>query len=324
MSDAALIAKNAKAVDRYITSDEFAQKGSAPAGLNLEADRKGESKIPMSLRHVRLLDQGAKDEEGKVDLSRRQVALALAHVRRTYGDYYRAVMRVEADPGIRTRWKKGVERDAELGYSTDEEIVAELRAIESKECMPRVVAMAIMYRQRKKAKRRIEIEAIQKAVLREEHRRRVGEADSERWIYSYRKACEKAALYIEERWPGTELEILGYPEEEPASTLTQAAAMDREEKRRDLRALSHHRRYREFLAIEAERSDSTRAVVKEVWSDRYGMSIASVERSIRFCERHEWPLGDYKEDDRGRERTVEPRLRWPGYAAPRVEDEDTG
>ncbi len=324
MSDAVLIAKNAKAVDRYIMSDEFAQKGSAPAGLNLEADRKGESKIPMSLRHVRLLDQGAKDEEGKVDLSRRQIALALAYVRRTYFDYYRAVMRVEADPGIRTRWRKGVERDAERGYSTDEEIVAELEAIECENPLPRTTAMMIMHKRRRKAKRPIEFEAIQKAVQREDHRSRVGEADSGRWIYSYRKACEKAALYIQQMWPGTELDVLGYPEEESASTLTQAAAMDREEKRRELRALAHHRRYREFLAIEAERGDSTRAVIKEVWSERYGMSIASIERSIRFCERHEWPPGDYQEDDRGRERPVEPRLRWPGHAAPGVQEENTG
>lgn len=242
---------NVRQIKAALFRKEMSLKGTAPSFLNLESDK--EKPGPVSTLSakgydhlealIRTEDNSDVDRQelGGYQRSLLKIRHALAHVRRTKFDHYRAILHIENDPGIVKRWEQG------------------------------------------------------------------SEVDSERWLYSYEKACEEAALYVQAMWPGTRLYVPMKAEERPAETRYQAAAYDREEAGRGSMARSHHIRYHDLLRIEERYPGITREAAKAMWSEERkpapGSSVPTIERSIRFCEKHEWPCSG---------EPVEERFRWTG------------
>lgn len=240
---------NIRQIKAALLRKEGSQKGTAPSYLNLQADRGKPGPVsPISTKGYDHLDAVIRstdnahvkpEDASNITLSGRKIALALAHVRRTRFDYYRAVLRVENDPGAVKRWEDGRGEDAED------------------------------------------------------------------WLRSWERACEEAADFIEHVWPGTRLYVPNQMEERPADTPLQGAAMDREERRREQHLNAYRRRYQEFKEYEDAHPDASREAVKAMWSKAHDMSIPTIERAIRFCEKGEMPDMEMQET----------RDRWRGGAA---------
>ncbi len=85
-------------------------------------------------------------------------------------------------------------------------------------------------------------------------------------------------------------------DDQEVDTNSQAAARDREEAKRPSNAMAHQIRYSQFREIEEDEElnqpePMSREAAKGVWQQRHNMSIRTIEDSIRFCEKHEWPDG---------------------------------
>lgn len=114
---------NIRQIKGALLRTEGSQKGTAPSTFNIESDKGKPGPVsPMSTKGYDHLDavvrstdnQHVKPEDASnITLSGRKIALALAHVRRTRFDYYRAVLKVENDPGAVKRWQDGRGEDAE-------------------------------------------------------------------------------------------------------------------------------------------------------------------------------------------------------------------
>lgn len=134
-------------------------------------------------------------------------------------------------------------------------------------------------------------------------------ADDRYWMQRFDALCRAVAELLERDYPGEEIRVNRAPDDyEPpsAGSLKQAAAQDREERQKEQHAETHRRRYAEFLKLSDEHPGSTRDALKALWSDREkkknsaAASVPTIERAIRFAERHEWPDG----------KPVELHLRW--------------
>lgn len=107
-----------------------------------------------------------------------------------------------------------------------------------------------------------------------------------RALAAFSKMCR---LLADSLPPGMELVVQINPKALPAKDKRQAAALDREARRRASHARSHRLRYAGLQAIEREFPEITREAAKAIWSERFDMSVSTIRDSIRFCEKHEWP-----------------------------------
>lgn len=117
----------------------------------------------------------------------------------------------------------------------------------------------------------------------------------------FRAACEWAAEQLPEN---VELDV-SVEGGRQAANLRQAAAQDREARRKEQYARSYRIRYAKLKETEAQHPDATREAAKAMCSERLGTSMSSMRDSVRFCERHVWPNGE----------PVEPPLRWQDEGA---------
>lgn len=110
---------NVRQIKAAINRGEASLKGTAPSFFNNESDRGKPGPVsPISEKGYRHLEAVAKstdnadtkpEELAAYGLSSRRIRHALAYVRRERFDLYRAVLRVENDPGIVKRWQDGKE-----------------------------------------------------------------------------------------------------------------------------------------------------------------------------------------------------------------------
>jgi hypothetical protein len=113
---------NVRQIKNSLFRGEVALKGTAPSYLNLESDKEKPGSIsPLSQKGYDHLEAVAKTEDNsgipeeemaQYSQSIRKLEHALAHVRRTKFDLYRAILRVQNDPGIIKRWENGTEQDS--------------------------------------------------------------------------------------------------------------------------------------------------------------------------------------------------------------------
>lgn len=104
-----LIKRNAAQIGKYLEfRDPVTQKGTAPSFLNLESDRKGESRVPMS-------DRGHKfwsDRDGTNQHFIKHVGPILCHI--SGKDVYKPALLLEHDPTALRHWRAGAtENDKE-------------------------------------------------------------------------------------------------------------------------------------------------------------------------------------------------------------------
>jgi hypothetical protein len=119
-----LISHNIRQIENYIFRAELSQKGTAPSFWNQESDRdkpgptstlsaRGYDHLDAVIRTRENADHGVGDEELAVYWSSSlKVNHAIAHIRRTSFDLYRAILRVQNDPGIVQRWEDDAEADS--------------------------------------------------------------------------------------------------------------------------------------------------------------------------------------------------------------------
>lgn len=222
---------NVRQIKASLTRKELALKGTAPSFYNRESDTPPPGPVsPISTKGYDHLDAVVSsvdnshvtpEELQKFALSSRKIAYALQHVRRTRFDYYRAVLRVESDPGIVKRWEQG------------------------------------------------------------------SEADSERWLYSWEKACEEAAEFVEHCWPGTRLYVPSRSEE-PVDA-PKAGSWKRgdvlQKKRWDWEdsARSVGKKIREIMIAESCCADAAKSLLVQ----RGGYGPGEVDKKWRFYRREE-------------------------------------
>jgi hypothetical protein len=120
-----LLAHNIRQIEHYIFRAELGQKGTAPSFWNQESDKeppgptstlseRGYDYLEAVVRTQDNADLGVPNEELAIYwASSLKVAHAIEHVRRSKFDLYRAILRVQNDPGIIQRWQNETELDSQ-------------------------------------------------------------------------------------------------------------------------------------------------------------------------------------------------------------------